>query len=245
MLAAQERAAEQQRQFLADASHELRSPLTVLTSEVELALRRPRTAAEYEQALQQVAQDTARLVTLADQLLDLEQASTSLGSEVADVPAALRRAAERGRARLGDTEREVRVVAGGPPLAALPEVALDQVLGNLVDNAVVHGAGTITLAAVASEEAVVLTVTDEGSGPPQGLVPHLVERFRRADPARSTPGSGLGLAVVHALVAAHGGELRLCSGRRHHRYPPHLHPAVDCAHADAGTCASVVLRARP
>jgi two-component system OmpR family sensor kinase len=237
MLTEQERAAEQQRQFLADASHELRSPLTLLTSEVELALRRPRPAAEYEQTLQQVAQDTARLVVLADQLLSLEQA-TSAHSGRAPVNDAVLRAAARTRSQA--SERDVEVATGLPAQVAMSEVSLDQVLRNLTDNAVVHGAGTIALR-TSSPGPVLLTVSDEGAGPPPEFVPHAVERFRRADPARTPPGNGLGLALVHALVSQAGGELRLCTGGGHHRYPPLVAGEVACAHPTRGTHVSVVL----
>jgi two-component system OmpR family sensor kinase len=234
MLTEQERAAEQQRQFLADASHELRAPLTVLTSEVELALRRPRTAQEYEQTLQQVAQDTARLVALTDQLLDLE--STPAPGR-ASVPEALERAVARTRSQA--PTRDVVVAGHGAVVVALSEGGLEQVLRNLTDNAVLHGTGTVTLAS-AGDGPVLLTVSDEGSGPPEDFVPHAVERFRRADPARSTPGNGLGLALVHSLVTQAGGELRLCTRGSHHRYPP-LAFDIACAHGSVGTHLTAVL----
>jgi two-component system OmpR family sensor kinase len=241
MLSEQERAAEQQRQFLADASHELRAPLTVLTSEVELALRRPRSAAEYELTLQQVSQDTARLVALTDQLLDLEGA-TAADVGTASVQEALHRAAARTRVQV--PTRVVEVTSGADVKVAMPALSLEQVLRNLTDNAVVHGAGTIAMVS-SGRGPVVLTVSDEGPGPTQDFVPHATERFRRADPARTTPGNGLGLAIVHTLVSQAGGELRLCTLGGHHRYPPLVHQEAACTHPLVGTHVSVVLPSGP
>lgn len=222
MLHSLEEASAAQRQFLADASHELRAPLTVLSSEVELALRRPRSAADYEQTLQQVAVDTARLVALADQLLDLERASVPGGScDLAEV------------------------VGTGPSVVVrLDSVTARQVLTNLVTNAQVHGAAPVTVELLEDGGTAVLQVHDCGDGPPPEFVPHAVERFRRADEARTTPGSGLGLALVHRVVAQHGGELRLCSRGAHHRFAPHQ-VARPCSHPELGTTLTVLLPAAP
>lgn len=251
MLSAQERAVEQQRQFIADASHELRTPLTVLTTEVELALRRPRTAEEYQQTLTQVAIDTARLVALADQLLDLEQSHAGPATRPAatpptDVTAALHRAATRSRARLGPSAREVAVLEPRGQAAsvtiAVPEAELEQILGNLVDNASIHGQGTISIGAQTHDGWLLLTVHDDGDGPPAEFVAHAIERFRRADSARTTPGNGLGLALVHSLVNQAGGELRLCTPAEHYRYPPLVDGAPACDHPAPGTTVSALLR---
>lgn len=240
MLATLEESARAQRQFLADASHELRSPLTLLSSEVELALRRPRTAEEYETTLLAVASDTARLVALADQLLDLEHAT-----RVADTPGAyadLVASASDALARtpLGDRERTLHAPEASV-LVSVPELELDQVLRNLLDNALVHGAGGVTVTISATGDVAVLSVTDEGAGPAVEFVPHAIERFRRADPARTTGGNGLGLALVHQLVTGRGGELRMClSAQHHHRFAP-LRDDVACSHPAAGTTVTVLL----
>lgn len=233
MLTVQERTVEQQRQFLADASHELRAPLAVLTSEVELALRRPRTAEQHERTLQQVALDTARLVQLADQLLDLEQGRAS-GAQTADVGQLLDRLAYPGTVASPGL-LSVRV--------GLAPSQLQQVLDNLVRNAQLHGQGAVRADARPAGDGVLLTVSDEGDGPPADFLPHAVERFRRADPARTTPGSGLGLALVHTLVGQAGGELRLCTPAGHHRFPPHVAAAPACRHEGRGTHASAWLPA--
>lgn len=255
MLDAQERLTAQQRQFLADASHELRTPLTVLTSQVELALRRPRTASEYESVLRALADDTARLVTLAEQLLDLERAELSTPTAPAvlsapDVAAAVRRAVLRGRAGLDGTGRSVTSSTSSAPVRAT-DSQLDQVLGNLVDNAVVHGDGDVGVVldvapvpgAGAAAAVVRASVTDGGAGIPAEFLPYAVDRFRRADGARSRAGSGLGLAVVHTTVDHLGGELRICTRSAHHAFAPRRFEDVDCPTHGPGTTVTVLLPA--
>ncbi|MCW2605470.1 MAG: hypothetical protein JWO60_163 [Frankiales bacterium] len=245
MLAAQEASAQRERRFLADASHELRTPLTLLSSRIELALRRPRSATEHEATLSSLAEDTARLAGLADQLLEVERAlHPTPGS--GNAATALSGAAERAQPTVHGSGRSIVAQAAATPAhVAVTDTGLDQLLVNLIDNAVRHGAGDIALDLRRTGGFVVLTVHDEGLGPPPDFLPHAVERFRRADDARTGPGSGLGLSVVHAIVVAAGGELRLCSGSRHHQYPPRVQGAMTCVHADRGTTVSAVLPERP
>jgi len=254
MLATLEAAAEAQRHFIADASHELRSPLTVLSTEVELALRRPRTAEEYEQTLRAVAEDTQRLVTLADRLLDLERARQDTaaagtahparhpagGSGTADAVEAVARAARTAGRAAHAAGRGVTVSSPAALPVAAEALVLDQVLTNLVGNAVAHGEGTVTLTARRLSGVVLLQVHDDGYTPAEFL-PRAVQRFSRADAARTVPGSGLGLALVHALVSGHAGELRLCGDGAHHRYPPLRCDGVTCRHPSSGTTATVLL----
>ncbi len=254
MLATLEAAAEAQRHFIADASHELRSPLTVLSTEVELALRRPRTAEEYEQTLRAVAEDTQRLVTLADRLLDLERARQDTaaagtarpaphaagGSGTADAAEAVARAARAAGRAAHAAGRGVTVSSPAALPVAAEALVLDQVLTNLVGNAVAHGEGTVTLTARRLSGLVLLQVHDDGHTPAEFL-PRAVQRFSRADAARTVPGSGLGLALVHALVSGHAGELRLCGDGAHHRYPPLRCDGMTCRHPSSGTTATVLL----
>ena len=87
-------------------------------------------------------------------------------------------------------------------------VRLEQALGNLVDNALRHGAGTVRLEAEPGNGQVELRVSDEGGGFPPDFLPHAFDRFTRADDARGRGGTGLGLAIVQAIARAHGGAAR-------------------------------------
>ena len=199
-----------ERRFVADASHELRTPLSLLQIELELALRRPRSHAELEDALRSAARETDRLSRLADDLLVLAQADEGhLGLARADVPVAelvasvVRRFQPRADAA---GRRIVEVVGESPPLAG-DRPRLEQAVGNLVDNALRHGSGTIRVESARRHESVELRVEDEGAGFPPALLPHAFERFSRAGEKRSQQGAGLGLAIVEAIVRAHGGTV--------------------------------------
>ncbi|MCJ0905198.1 cell wall metabolism sensor histidine kinase WalK [Rhodococcus sp. ARC_M6] len=210
MLDAQEQAALRQQQFIDDASHELRTPLTVLSTEMELALRRPRTKSELETTLRRISEDTSRLVQLAEDLLVLGAQGTSAPhAQATDVRPLLEVAARRARSQLlTGSSRSVHIVAPDHLVAHLDPALLSRALGNLGDNAVRHGNGAIILTAQAlgadTAPGVMLTVHDDGPGIPRDFLPH-AERFRRSDAARGGDGNGLGLALVDAITLAHRG----------------------------------------
>jgi two-component system OmpR family sensor kinase len=243
MLDAQERAAARQKQFIDDASHELRTPLTALSAEIELALRKPRTAAEYQNTLRRLAGDTAELIDLAETLLTLGTLDSATPEarefDAADV---LNAAARRANAQVG-TARKVAVDAGQDISIFADETLLARALGNLVDNAVRYGAGKITLGARRTSGAIALSVHDEGPGMRPEFLPHAAERFRQDEASRSGPGAGLGLSLVDAIATAHGGQLRICSaGPHHHRPSPNAELAHEaCAHPLTGTTVTLLL----
>ncbi|HEX2292164.1 MAG TPA: ATP-binding protein [Gaiellaceae bacterium] len=215
MLERLERAIARERSFVADASHELRTPLALLKAELELALRKPRTEPELEQAIRSAAAETDRLVRLAEDLLVLAQADDGrlpLRRERlrADDVLGSVRAAFRPRAEAAGRAIEAED-ANGIVLRA-DRLRLEQALGNLVDNALRHGAGTIRLAASERGERVDLHVRDEGPGLRDDFLPHAFERFARGDEARTGGGTGLGLALVAAIAEAHGGEAHAADG---------------------------------
>jgi signal transduction histidine kinase len=244
MLSAQEAATESQRRFIADASHELRTPLTLLTSEVELALRRRRTREELESTLQAVAGDTAQLVALADKLLDLETAEHDHGRRTTvNIRSVLEQA--RGRACGVLEPGSARIVEVLDPAGATmcaDEISLLRMLNNLAENAARHGKGAIRLSASDVPGAVAIAVHDDGHITPSFL-PNAADRFGRAETARTTRGSGLGLALVDALARAHNGQLRVCSDGKHHAQPTpnQTLAALPCAHNVDGTTATVFL----
>jgi len=208
MLARLEAALEHERRFVADASHELRTPLALLRTELELALRRPRSAAELEQAVRSAADETERLSRLAEDLLLIarsDQGSLPVRREQLSAQELLAHVVERFGARADRLGRSVVLDGEDDAIVDADPVRLEQALGNLVDNALTHGAGTVRLSVARRGGQVELHVSDEGEGFAPEFVPRAFDRFSRADDARSPGGTGLGLAIVELIAAAHGG----------------------------------------
>lgn len=209
MLDRLERALERERTFVADASHELRTPLALLKAELELALRRPRSEAELEEALRSAAVETDRLTQLAEGLLVLARSDRGrLPLRRAEVSARdlLSGAAERFGRRAGEAGRTIEVDAPDGLVVSADEIRVEQALGNLVDNALLHGRGSIRLAALERDGVVELHVLDEGAGFAPEFVQRAFERFTSADEARAGGGAGLGLAIAQVIASAHGGS---------------------------------------
>jgi two-component system OmpR family sensor kinase len=211
MLSRLDRASAVQRRFTADASHELRGPLTALRGELDLALKRERSPAEYREAMERCREEVIRLTRVASDLLTLARSEAGLNTQdQADVD--LRLVGERvvGRFQAVAVERGLRFVLSGPAAVVRGDPAmLERIVGNLVDNAVKHSpaGGAITLE-IASGDTVGLTVRDQGTGVPQGDQPQLFNRFFRGEAGhRDSNSTGLGLAIAKAAAEAHGGRL--------------------------------------
>jgi heavy metal sensor kinase len=208
MLGRIEAAVEHERRFVADASHELRTPLALLRTEIELALRRRRSMAELERALRSAAVETDRLSRLAEDLLLIarsDRGSLPIRHERVQVAELLGMVAARFGATAAQAGRRIEVLPSNGLVFDADPARLEQALGNLVDNALEHGRGTVQLSAEGAEAAVEIHVTDEGGGFPDGFLERAFERFSRADEARGRGGSGLGLAIVDLVARAHGG----------------------------------------
>jgi signal transduction histidine kinase len=186
-----------ERRFVADASHELRTPLALLKAELELALRRPRTPEEQTAALRSAAEEADRLVGLAEGLLLL---ATAEDAALRREPVAARELVARVVARFGVEAGEAEGELDADP------VRLEAALGNLVENALRHGAPPVVVSARREGDRIVLAVADAGPGFPPGFLERAFDRFARADDARTEPGAGLGLAIAAAVARAHGGE---------------------------------------
>ncbi|MFG3604594.1 sensor histidine kinase [Micromonospora chersina] len=242
MLTAQDAALDRERQFINDASHELRTPLTLLATELELALRRPRTAPELEHTIHNAAADTADLIALADDLLTVgTQPVQDDTAPTVDLTALLTDLVGRYRTSAG-AEMDVLHCQVEPGLTVRGDATrLGRAVTNLLDNASRYGAPPITVTAHRVDDLVRVTVHDSGAGMDPGFLPHATERFRRADPARASRGTGLGLSIVEAIVHTHHGELRICSAGVHQRF----HPRFDlpCEHPPHGTTVTVLLPA--
>ncbi len=214
MLARIERGVEAQRRFTADASHELRSPLSRLRTELEVALRRPRPAEAYETALRSSLEEVERLTRLTSALLTL--ARLDAGEPPADPePVAVGPVAEAEVRRLAPeaARRGVALVLEPPPpvVVRVGRDALAVVLGNLLDNALKFSppGGRVAVRVSAEEGHGRVAVADQGPGVPPADRPHVFDRFFRGDPSRTpgAPGVGLGLAIARAFAEAYGGRL--------------------------------------
>jgi heavy metal sensor kinase len=209
MLDRLEHALQRERSFVADASHELRTPLALLKTELELALRNRRSQAELEHALRSAAAETDRLTQLAEDLLVLarsDQGRLPLRRAPVFVHEVLSGVAARFGRRAEEAGRSIEVDAGDGLVVPGDAVRLEQALGNLVENALRHGEGSIRLSAVEADGRVELHVLDEGRGIPPEFVPRAFERFTRVEQSRTGGGAGLGLAIAHVIATAHGGS---------------------------------------
>jgi two-component system OmpR family sensor kinase len=218
MLQRLEAAFEHERRFVADASHELRTPLALLRTELELALRRPRSHGELEQAVRSAAEETERLTHLAEDLLLIAR------SDQGELPVRRRRISARAvlqdvAARYDDAARaygrSVTVASETDAFVDADPIRLEQALVNLVDNALAYGSGPVELFVHVNGGGVELHVTDEGQGFPPGFAARAFDRFSRADEARSPGGAGLGLAIVEAIARAHGGKAAVTNRNGH------------------------------
>ena len=209
LLARVQASVEREQQLVADASHELRTPLGQILLQADLALSRERTPQELRAALVQIQSDTRRLVRLANDLLLIARADEGqlpLRRDVLDVREvaldARRRFLEAARAAdrdiVVDVDREVRVRADPDRLA--------QLIDALLDNALVHGEGTVVVSAATAGGIVSLHVTDDGAGFPEEFRGRAFDRFATAAPSRSGAATGLGLAIVAAIAEAHDGS---------------------------------------
>ncbi len=214
MLARLEAAVEHERRFVDDASHELRTPLALLRTELELALRHPRSREELELALRSAAEESMRLSRLAEDLLlfaRVDQGRLPVRRETIDAGALLDRVVARFRLRAQEEGRPLRAEAATALRLEGDSTRLEQALGNLVENALAYGDGEIVVSARASDGRVELHVTDEGPGVPPDFLPRAFDRFSRADEARGRGGTGLGLAIVDLIATAHGGDAGLAN----------------------------------
>lgn len=209
-----------QRRFVADASHELRTPVAAIRSmtDVMLARQTPITPAEYETVLRDVNAEAERLGSLISDMLalaradegqmQLEREAVRLDTLAADVVATIEPLA---------SERDIALEVQAPAAVTVPgdEARLIQVIMNLIDNAITYTnpGGKITVSVESKQGKACLIVRDTGIGIAEKHLEHIFERFYRADPARSrnAGGTGLGLSIVEWVIQALGGTISVTS----------------------------------
>jgi signal transduction histidine kinase len=221
MLARLEQSFASLHRFTADASHELKTPLMVLRAGVERALIHPGVPAEILQSLDETLAQINQMSEMVENLLTLARADEGrapLALEQADLREMLGDVAETA-GMLGESGG-ITVTTDMPQMAvrlAVDPHRVREMLLNLVTNAIKytpHG-GTVALSLAEETDSIVFAVRDSGIGIAPGDLPHIFERFWRADPARSRtgqrPGTGLGLAITKWIAEAHGGSITVQS----------------------------------
>jgi heavy metal sensor kinase len=202
------------RQFTADASHELRTPVALIRATAELALRRERSPEHYRAALREIQQEAEQMTELTESLLSLARADSG-GLEMPLATVDLTQLVEevvKQNEPLAEAKR-IRLIARLPARSAsvaANEAGLRRILLILIDNALKYTPpeGKIVISASARDGGVEISVEDSGEGIGQDVLPHIFERFYRADPSRTRhAGAGLGLSIAQALAQAHGSEI--------------------------------------
>jgi two-component system, OmpR family, sensor kinase len=211
---------ETQQRFIANASHELRSPVTTILGELSFALHREREAASYRESIEEALNSTRRLKVLTEELLALARVGSTdfepepvLLSDVADAALASSRAAAEA------TGVELGAACGGATVEGHPG-DLQRLVRNLVENAIRHSprGGHVQVEAYPTPEEVRLVVSDEGPGIAREVRERIFEPFFRSPAARADQsGAGLGLAIARSIARAHGGDLWVDDSASHAR----------------------------
>jgi signal transduction histidine kinase len=211
---------QRERALVGDVSHQLRSRLTALQLRLDVLAAHPDPTAR-EEALAALEQ-TERLSGVLDELLEAARAARAAGAEPQDLKAGLTAVADEWRPALRAAGRTLKMRVPEGLLARITPARIREAVGALVDNAIQHGSGTVTISARAAETSLLIEVSDTGPGVPEELVPHVFDRGVSVGSS-----TGLGLALARALVEADGGRLELSRAR-----PPVFTIFLPAARAD-------------
>jgi signal transduction histidine kinase len=209
MLVRVDAAAERQRRFIADASHELRSPLARIRSELEVDLAHPEEA-DFARSHRSVLEETTGLQRLVDDLLHLARSDAGVTTSVRHEPVDLDDIVLRNVQWLRAARNGTIDISGVTAAQVVGDVdQLNRAVANLIDNAARHARSKITITLAEHDGEAVLTVADDGPGIPPEQHERVFERFTRLDDARAaaTGGTGLGLAIVRDVVERHHGSV--------------------------------------
>jgi signal transduction histidine kinase len=208
-------ALEEQKQFTADAAHELRTPVSVVLTQTQTALNRERTAVEYRETVESCQRAAQRMRRLIESLLELarldagqepmKRERVNLVSTTLDCTKLVQPLAD---------QRKVHIYYEVPPLECVGDAErLGQVITNLLTNAVNYNKenGEVRIAGESKNGTAIITVADTGPGIPAEDLPHIFKRFYRAEKSRTSGRTGLGLSISKAIIDAHGGALDVIS----------------------------------
>ena len=201
-------------QFSADLAHELRTPIGNMLGETQVALTRERSSEEYRSTIESAAAECERLSAIIDNLLFLaraESAEQQIERSLFNGRAALEKIA--GFYQTAAEDRHVNIECSGEGQIFADPALFNRAVGNLIDNALrfTTDGGNIGISIRGTTEATEISVIDTGSGIGPEHLPHVFNRFYRADPSRSSAGTGLGLALVKSIVDLHGGSTTIRS----------------------------------
>lgn len=220
MLASVEAAFTREKQFSSDASHELRTPVTVVRAYTETLIKEPGLTEEQRESLQTILTECTRMEKIISQLLMITRGQEKrypICIESIMLKAVVDSVTETMEEQL--REKDIKFVSH---CSANIEIQADQslltqLLLNLVENAVKYGKrqGTITLSVKQNDETTILSVKDNGIGIPEEALPHIFDRFYRVDASRNRNGSGLGLSIVKWIVETHQGSIDVQSKLDH------------------------------
>jgi signal transduction histidine kinase len=211
---------QRERALVGDVSHQLRSRLTALQLRLDELAAHPDPTARSE-ALAALEQ-AERLTEVLDELLAAARVARAAGAEPQDLREMLGAVAEEWRSALKAKGRSIKVRVPDGLLARVTPARIREAVGALLDNAIQHGSGTVTLSARTAENSLLVEVTDAGAGVPEELVPHVFDRGVSVGSS-----TGIGLALARALVEADGGRLELSRPR-----PPIFTIFLPAARAD-------------
>jgi heavy metal sensor kinase len=212
MITRLEDALDHNRRFSADVSHELRTPLTILRGELEHVIQLPDLKAEVVDSVGSALEEIERLAKIVESLLAisrLDSGGAGIEHHPFDLAALSRMTADQMQLLASEKQVSLTCKSMGTVQAIGDETRIKQVLVNLLDNAIKYTRtnGHVVVSVQAQENNALLTVTDDGVGIPAESLPHVFERFYRAEKARSrSEGFGLGLSLVEAVCRAHGGK---------------------------------------
>lgn len=219
MLSRLEQSFIQQKQFMADASHELRTPIASLRAEASVTLSKPRSVEEYRESLTHIRNEARRLSSIVDDLFTLARLDANDGlihTENVSLDEIVSASVSRLEMLAEDRGMTIHFSPTGETRCNGDPVLIDRVMTNLLDNAIKYGreGGSVSVGIDSRNGSHVITVGDDGTGIPADAQQWIFNRFYRADGARTRTeagGAGLGLSIAWQIARAHGGNLELTS----------------------------------
>ena len=206
----------QMREIIDNIAHDIKSPIARIRGIAELTLTGEKSPNEYVTMAAGAVEECDRLLSVVNTMLEIsetEAAVVVLTLSDVDISALVEDACDLFRPLAEDKGLNLKVNTGFDCLVHGDRKKLQRVFANLLDNAIKYTApgGNITISTKKSDKGVIVSVHDTGIGIPSDEIPHVFDRFYRADKSRSIPGAGLGLSLVQAIVQRHGGEVKVSS----------------------------------